>query len=195
MQIFEFRRWMVASPQGARYLVLTLLVLVLSAAGMWLAFSRHNNSLPTVGASEESCSTDTGERRIGYARTILLCTMESPKCKPDQTRVFQAGPPGAWNTEAMLIPNIPEGYVITGGDLVDPSIYRIRNMGFESVRISRYNNSSDYCTQHYWYYFHAMWTSSDPTDQVSVKACIYYGKWQGAQPTDACPEPTSGSSP
>jgi len=190
MQTSDFRE-AVALLRGPRYLILALIVLFLSVAGTWLAFCRHDNVLPTASASEESCSTDTGERHTGYARTILLCTMDSPKCKPDQTRVFQARPPGAWNTEAMLIPDIPEGYVITGGDLVDPSIYRIRNMGFEGVSISNYNNSSDYCTQHYWYYFRAMWTSSDPTDQVSVSACIYYGKWQGVQPTDACPQPTS----
>jgi hypothetical protein len=189
MQTFEFRRAVVLL-RGPRYLILALIVLFLSLAGTWLAFFRNDNSLPTVSASEESCSTDAGERRTGYTRTILLCTTESPKCKPDQTRVFQARPPGAWNTEAMLIPDIPEGYVITGGDLVDPSIYRIRNLGFEGVSISNYNNSTDYCTQHYWYYFRAMWTSSDPTDQVRVRACIYYGKWQGAQPSDACPQPT-----
>ena len=195
MQTFEFGR-AVALPRRTRYFILGFIVLLLSAAGIWLAFTPHDNSLPTVNAGEESCSTDVGGgQRTGYAKTILLCTMESPKCKPDQTRVFQARPPGAWNTEAMLIQDIPEGYVITGGDLVDPSIYRIRNMGFESVSISNYSNSSDYCMQHYWYYFRAMWTSSDPTDQVSVRACIYYGKWQGAQPTDACPQPNSGPSP
>jgi hypothetical protein len=190
MQTSDFRE-AVALLRGPRHLILALIVLFLSLTGTWLAFSRHDNDFPTASASEELCSTDTGARHTGYARTILLCTTDSPKCKPDQTRVFQARPPGAWNTEAMLIPDIPEGYVITGGDLVDPSIYRIRNMGFEGVSISNYNNSGDYCTQHYWYYFRAMWTSSDPTDQVSVRACIYFGKWQGVQPADACPQPTS----
>jgi hypothetical protein len=194
MRTFEFRS-AVALPRGARYLILALIVVLLAAAGMWLAFSRHDNSLPTMSASEESCSTDTGERAAGYTKTILLCTVDSPKCKPDQTRVFQARPPGAWNAEAMLIPDIPEGYVITGGDLLDPSVYTLRNRGFDGVNITNYNNSSDYCTQHYWYYFHAKWVSSDPSDRVSVRACIYYGKWQGAQPTETCPEPTSSSSP
>jgi hypothetical protein len=194
MRTFEFRRAF-ALLRERRFLVLACIVVLLSAAGMWLAFFRQANDSVPVSVGEEPCSTGSGGLSSGYAKTIVLCTEESPKCKPDQTQVFRAQPPGDWNAEAMLVPDIPEGYVITGGDLIDPSVYNLRSLGFDHVAITNYANSSDYCTQHYWYYLRANWISSDPSDRVTITACIYYGKWRGAPPTEACAQPTGGPNP
>jgi hypothetical protein len=194
MRTFEFRRAF-ALLRERRLLVLACIVVLLSAAGMWLAFFRQANDSVPVSVGEEPCSTGSGGLSSGYAKTIVLCTEESPKCKPDQTQVFRAQPPGDWNAEAMLVPDIPEGYVITGGDLIDPSVYNLRSLGFDHVAITNYANSSDYCTQHYWYYLRANWISSDPSDRVTITACIYYGKWRGAPPTEACAQPTGGPNP
>jgi len=193
MQTFEFQRAF-ALLRERRYLILACIVVLLSAAGMWWAFFRQANDSVTASVGEEECSTGAGGLSTGYAKTIVLCTTESPKCKPDQTSVFRAQPPGDWNNEAMLVSDIPEGYVITGGDLIDPSVYNIRSRGFDHVAITNYANSSDYCTQHYWYYLRANWISSDPSDRVTITACIYYGKWQGTQPAEACAQPTSSPS-
>ena len=122
MQTFEFQRAL-AWLRDRRYLVLACIVVLLGAAGTWVAFFRQANNSVTPSVGEEECSTGAGGLSTGYTKTIVLCTTESPKCKPDQTQVFRAQPPGGWNTEAMLVPDIPEGYVITGGDLIDPSVY------------------------------------------------------------------------
>ena len=191
MRTFDFQR-AAAWLRERRYPILAFVIVLLSAAGIWRALFHQDNNVVTASVGEEPCSTDNG---TGYTKAIVLCTMESPKCKPDQAGVFRAQPPGDWNAEAMLIRDIPEGYVITGGDLIDPSVYNLRSMGFDHVGITSYTNSSDYCTQHYWYYLHANWISSDPTDRVTIAACIYYNKWQGARPTEPCAPPIAGPSP
>jgi hypothetical protein len=191
MQTFEFPR-LAALLRKRRYLIVIVAfaVVLVSAAGTWWALFRQDNNSVPVSVGEEPCMTDSGGLRNGYAKTIVLCTMESPKCKPDQTGVFRAQQPGGWNTEAMLVADIPDGYVITGGDLLDPSVYNLRSLGFDGVRVTNYTDSNEYCTQHYWYYLRANWISDDPSDRVTITACIYYDKWQGAPPTDACAEPT-----
>jgi len=196
MQTPEFQR-LTALLGKRRHLVaiLAFAVALLIGAGTWRTFNRHNDDFVPVSVGEEPCMTDSGGLRNGYAKTIVLCTMESPKCKPDQSRVFRAQPPGGWNTEAMLVTDIPVGHVITGGDLLDPSIYNLRSLGFDGVRITNYADSNDYCTQHYWYYLHANWVSDDPSDRVTITACVYYSKWQGARPTEACSEPPKGLGP
>ncbi len=157
MQTFEFQR-LAALLRKRRYLIVIVAfaVVLVSAAGTWWAFFRQNNNPVPVSDGEDPCMTDSGGLRNGYAKTIVLCTMEAPKCKPDQTRMFRAHPPGGWNTEAMLVADVPDGYVITGGDLIDPSVYNLRSLGFDGVRITNYTNSNDYCTQHYWYYLRAI---------------------------------------
>jgi len=192
MQAFEFQR-AVAALREWRNLVLAFIVALVIAVGTWLAFFRQSNSPVAESVGEESCSTTNGA--VGYARAIVLCTAGSPRCRPDQERKFRAQPPGGWNTEAMLIPDIPEGYVITGGDLIDPAVYQIRSRGFDGVRVTNYTNSNDYCTLHYWYYLHANWVSPDAADRVTVTLCIYYDRWRGAPPTEACALPTGGVSP
>ncbi|MBV9222270.1 MAG: hypothetical protein JO366_15395 [Methylobacteriaceae bacterium] len=188
--------WKVGSLPGAvmlrkpRYLIFAIGAAALLALGLFLAFDRQDSRQPMLNATEEPCTDGPGGQRVGYLKTVLLCPVESPKCKPDQIQVFRAPRSGGWNAEAMLIPDVPEGYVITGGDVMDPSIYRITNMGFNSVSVTSYTNANDYCTQHYWYYLHANWISSDPSDRVRIKICVYYDKWQGTAPAGTCSEPT-----
>ncbi len=190
MQTFEFPR-LARLLRKRRYLIVmaAFAVVLVSVAGTWWVLSRKSNNSFPVSAGEDPCMTDSGGLRHGYAKTIVLCTMDSPKCKPDQKSVFQAQQLGGWSTEAMLVTDVPDGYVITGGDLIDPSVYNLRSLGFQGIRISNYTNSNDYCTQHYWYYLHADWVSADPSDRVTITACIYYDKWQGAPPAEPCAEP------
>lgn len=115
-----------------RYLLGGLAVAAAIAVVLLFLVWRGGQNQAPVSASEEPCSMESGGQRTGYLETILLCSMDSPKCNPDQTQAFRAQPAGAGSTQALLIPDIPDGYVITGGD-VDPSMYRITSSGFNRI--------------------------------------------------------------
>jgi hypothetical protein len=169
-----------------------VVLLALLAIGSWFVFFAQTEPKPILSAAEEPCANGPGGERVGFLRTVLLCPMDSPKCKPDQVKTFRAQRSDSWSTEAMIIPDIPDGYVITGGDLIDPSPYRLTNMGFNKVSVSGYTNGNDYCTKHFYYYLHANWISSEPSDRARIKICVYYDKWPGSRPTDECPSPVAG---
>ena len=175
------------SPRGR--IVAGAVIALLAVAASFALIPQDRLQQPTASTTEETCSNGPEGDRVGYLRTVLLCPVGSPQCKPDQLRVFKARRSGSWNAEAMLIPDIPDGYVITGGDMMDPSPYRVTNMGFSGIKVTGYTNASDYCTQHYWYYLHANWISSEPTDRARISICVYYDKWSGAKPAEACPQP------
>jgi hypothetical protein len=179
------------SLREPRYLAAAAAAVGLAALGMWFSLSRQPPPQPTLASTEEPCATGPNNERVGFLRAVLLCSMDSATCKPDQVRVFRAQRSGSWSGEAMLIPDIPDGYVITGGDLIDPSPYRVTNEGFTRISVSDYTNASDYCTKHYWYYLHANWISSEPSDKARIKICVYYDKWPGAKPAEACPFPAA----
>jgi hypothetical protein len=175
------------SPRNVAIAIVALAVL---AIGAFFVLPRQSSPPAIASATEEPCTTGAqGEERTGYLRTVLLCPEDSPQCQSDQVRVFRARRSGNWNAEAMLIPDIPDGDVITGGDMVDPSPYRVTSMGFNSVKVTKYENASDYCTQHYWYYLHANWISTEPSDKARITICVYYDRWPGAKPAEACPSP------
>jgi hypothetical protein len=175
----------------SRILPIGIVVVALFTLGAFFYFPRQEHSQPSSVVSEDPCSTGAGAERNGYLRTVLLCSADSPSCTPDQRRVFRAHHAGDWNAEAMLIPDIPDGDVITGGDMVDPSPYQVASMGFSGIRITNYTNSNDYCTQHNWYYLHANWVSTDASDKARITICVYFDKWAGPKPTDACAPPTA----
>lgn len=177
--------------RNPRNLGIAAAVVVLLAIGLWFAFLRQDHPQPTASVTEEPCRTGPAGERVGYLRTVLLCAMDSPSCKPDQAKVFRAQRAGSWSAEAMLIPDIPDGDVITGGDMVDPSPYRLTNMGFNKVSVTNYTNAGDYCTQHYWYYLHANWISDELSDRARIKICVYYDNWKGAEPPATCPAPVA----
>jgi hypothetical protein len=177
-----------------RILPIGIAAVVLLALGAFFYFPLQNHPPPSSTATEEPCTTGAGGERNGYLRTILLCSAASPSCAPDQRRVFQAHHAGDWNAEAMLVQDIPDGYVITGGDMVDPSPYQVASMGYSGVRVTSYANSSDYCTQHSWYYLRANWVSADPSDKARITICVYFDKWTGAKPSEACASPTAAPS-
>jgi hypothetical protein len=181
--------------QSPRRIAIGIAVFALLVVGAFYYFARHDYSpSPSAANNEEACTTGVNGERNGYLRTVLLCSADSQSCSPDQRSVFQAHHAGAWNAEAMLIPDIPDGDVITGGDMVDPSPYHVTSMGFSGINVTNYTNSSDYCTQHYWYYLHANWISSDPLDKARITICVYFDKWDGPKPAEACAPPTSSPS-
>lgn len=193
LQIWQSKFWRaMGTLREPRYLSVALVAVALLAIGLWFVFFGQTRVQPSLSATEEPCTNGPGGERVGFLRTVLLCPMDSPKCKPDQVQVFRAQRSGSWNAEAMLIPDIPDGYVITGGDLIDPSPYRLTNMGFNKIIVTDYTNGSDYCTKHYYYYLHANWISSEPSDRARINICVYYDKWQGARPTAECPSPVPG---
>jgi hypothetical protein len=175
--------------RGPRLLIVAIAASVVLASGLFYVFIWSDRSPPAPAAIEEPCTNGPGGDRVGYLRTILLCPIDSPQCKPDQVQVFRAQHSSSWSSEAMLIPDIPDGYIITGGDLLDPSAYRVASLGFNRISVTNYVSASDYCTQHYWYYLRANWISSDPSDKLRIKICVYYDKWQGAQPPEKCSPP------
>jgi hypothetical protein len=66
---------------------------------------------------------------------------------------------------------------------------RVASLGFNRISVTNYVSASDYCAQHYWRYLRANWISSDPSDKLRIKICMYYDKWQGAQPPEKCSPP------
>jgi hypothetical protein len=194
LQIWQSRyRRIAGDPRTPWAFGVAVAAVALLAVGSWFVFFGQTQPKPAVTAAEEPCTTDSGGERVGFLRTVLLCPSDSPKCKPDQVKVFRAQRSDSWSAEAMLVPDIPDGYVITGGDLIDPSPYRLTNMGFNKVSVSSYTNASDYCTKHFYYYLHANWISSEPSDKARIEICVYYDKWPGSQPTEACPPPVVGA--
>jgi hypothetical protein len=191
LQNWPFKSWRgVETLREPRALAIVAVAAALLAIGSWFAFFRQASPQQTLSETEESCTNGPGGDRVGFLRTVRLCAKDSPKCKPDQVRVFRAQRSDSWSAEAMLIPDIPDGYVITGGDLLDPSPFRITNMGFNRISVTPYANASDYCTKHYWYYLHANWISTEPSDTARITICVYYDKWPGK--TEACPPPGVG---
>jgi hypothetical protein len=194
MQIWQAGNWRgIKYLRKPRYLIGAIAAVALLAIGILFVVLRGGPKQVIASAAEEPCSTESvsgGGTQAGYLRTILLCSVDSLRCRPDRTRVVRALHADSWNTQAMLIPDIPEGYVITGGDLLNPSAYRIRNLGFDRIKITNYTSANDYCTQHYWYYIHADHISPEPEDRARISICVYYGKWQGDRPEEPCPYPT-----
>ena len=192
IQHWRFKDWRgFESLREPRYLAVVVAAALLLAFGLWLVLARQPQPQPTSASAEEPCATGPNGERVGFLRTVLLCPMDSPTCKPDQVGVFRAQRLGSWSGEAMLVPDIPDGYVITGGDLIDPSPYRVNNMGFSRIRVTDYINASDYCTKHYWYYLNANWISSELSDKARITICVYYDKWPGEKPAEACPAPSA----
>jgi len=175
----------------SNYLIAAGVAVALIAIGISFVALRGWREQAVASATEEPCATDIGEvgLRVGYSRSLLLCAAESLRCKPDQTRVLSLQHPGSWNTQPMLIPDIPDGYVITGGDMLNPSRIILRNLGFDKIEVTNYTNANDYCTQHYWYYVHADHTSPEAEDRARVRLCVYYDKWRGDSPVEPCPYP------
>jgi hypothetical protein len=76
-----------------RYLLGGLAVAAAIAVVLLFLVWRGGQNQAPVSASEEPCSMESGGQRTGYLETILLCSMDSPKCNPDQTQVFRASLP------------------------------------------------------------------------------------------------------
>jgi hypothetical protein len=175
----------------SRYLTAATVAVALLAVGVLFVALRGGQQEGVASAMEEPCATDIGQGgpRVGYSKTILLCSVDSLRCKPDQTRVLALRNSGSWNTAAMMIPDIPDGYVITGGDMLNPSRIVLRNLGFDGIEVTPYSNPNDYCMQHYWYFVHADHTSPEPEDRARARICVYYDKWRGTSPLAPCPNP------
>lgn len=195
MQFWKAKNWLRTKyTRKSRYLIGAIGAVALLEIGiLFFVVQRGLQNQFIARAAEEPCATESigeGRAQVGYLKTILLCSADSLRCNPDQTRVVRTQQAGSWNTQALLIPDIPDGYVITGGDLLNPSVYSIRNMGFDRIKVTNYTNANDYCTQHYWYYMHADHTDSEPEDRARIKICVYYDKWRGDPPAERCPAPT-----
>ena len=196
MQFWNAKNWRGTKYlRNSRYVIGGIAAVALLEIGILiLVVQRGLQKQVVASAVEEPCATKSigeGGGRVGYLRTILLCSADSLRCNPDQTRVVRTQQTGSWNTQALLIPDIPDGYVISGGDLLNPSVYNIRNMGFDGIKVTNYTNANDYCKQHYWYYIHADHTDQEPEDRARIKICVYYEKWRGKPPAEPCPAPTT----
>ncbi len=192
MQIWNAGNWPATKHlTKSNVLIAALVAVALIAIGVLFVALRGGRQQAVASAMEETCSTNIGEFgiRTGYSKTLLFCAADSLRCKPDQTRVVSLQHPGSWNTQAMLVADIPDGYVITGGDMLNPSRIILRNLGFDKITVTNYTNANDYCTQHYWYYIHADHTSSETEDRARVRICVYYDKWRGDSPVEPCPYP------
>ena len=88
------------------------------------------------------------------------------------------------------IPDIPDGYVITGGELFS-SVYDMATRGFGNVNVTAHGGSGAYCNQHSWYDMRADWTRDDASDRMTIDICVHYVKWSGTLPTKPCLPPVS----
>ena len=116
---------------------------------------------------------------------MRLCTAASAWCKPSEGPVYKARPIAKREAATLSIPDIPDGYVITGGELLG-SAYDLTNRGFSHVRVTSHGDVADYCARHFFYDISADWTGNDPDDHMNIEICIRYEKWSGAMPTKAC---------
>ncbi|WP_158818101.1 hypothetical protein [Methylocapsa sp. S129] len=140
------------------------------------------------GQAHEPCPASPGVDQPGYLVEILLCTADSPRCKPDGTHVYKAGRGANPELEALSIQDIPDGDVITGGELFT-SVYDMATRGFGAVNVAVHGGPGDYCHQHYWYDMRAAWTGDDASDKMTVEVCIHYNKWTGSLPIKPCAPP------
>jgi len=146
-------------------------VLLLAAAG-------------PVGA--EPCPPGPGVDQAGDLVEILLCAGNSPRCKPDGGRVYHAARGAAQTAQVLTDPNIPDGYVISGGDLFS-STYDMATRGFHNLSISSHAGDGDYCSQHDLYELRVDYTGDDPSGRMKVEICLRYRAWPGAIPPGRCP--------
>lgn len=140
--------------------------------------------------AHEPCLASPGVGERSYLIEILLCAADSPRCKPDGMRVCRAGRAENPEVEAPSIPDIPDGYVITGGELFS-AIYDMATRGFGNVNVTAHGGSGAYCDQHSWYDMRADWTRDDASDKMTVDVCVHYDKWSGTLPIKPCLPPVS----
>ena len=88
----------------------------------------------------------------------------------------------------MSFPDIPDGQVITGGELFS-SLYDLQTRGFNNVRIRSYGDAADYCSRHHLFDMTADWTGDDASDNMRIEVCLRFKKWEDAMPTAPCPQP------
>ena len=142
-------------------------------------------AMTTVGHANDACPASAAGDQPGYMVEVLLCTAQSPRCKPDGTSVFQAKQAARAETETLATADVPAVDVITGAELYSAS-YDLTNRGFRDVSVARHAAAADYCSQHALYDVTAQWAGRDASDHVKIDVCIRHGAWSGAMPASPC---------
>jgi hypothetical protein len=142
----------------------------------------------TQSRAAEMCPASPDGDQQGYLIEIGLCTADSPRCRSRGAPLYKARRPENAETETLSIPDIPDGYVITGGELYS-SVYELATRGFKNVRFAGHGDASDYCSRHRLLEMRAEWTGDDASDNFKIDACVRFAKWAGATPAEPCPPP------
>ncbi|MGD0722114.1 MAG: hypothetical protein ABR970_13840 [Roseiarcus sp.] len=137
------------------------------------------------GASGEACRAAPSGGLPGYLVEIRLCNADSPRCKAGASPIYRARRPALREMETFSIPEIPDGYVIDGGELFS-SVYDLATRGFANVSFAGHGDPADYCSRHSSFEMGADWTGDDATDAIDVEVCVRYAKWPGLPPATPC---------
>jgi len=140
------------------------------------------------GRANEMCPGSHDTDQQGYLIEIRLCAADSPRCKPRGGPMYKARRAASRELETLSIPDVPDGYVIAGGELYS-SVYEMATRGFANVHFASHGDSADYCSQHHLIDMAADWTGDDTSDNFGIDACVRFKKWSGATPTKPCPPP------
>jgi hypothetical protein len=150
-----------------------------------VAFALVSLGATASGRASEPCPATAGVDQPGYLVDILLCTVHAPRCRPHGMQVYKAGRGASPEVQPLPLANIPDGYVITGGELFS-STYEMATLGFRDVSITSHSDAADYCSRHSLYDMRAEWAGSDMSDHMTIQICVRYTKWTGILPTKPC---------
>jgi hypothetical protein len=137
------------------------------------------------GAPGEACQGASSDGLPGYLVEIRLCSADSPRCKPGAHSTYRARRAALREMQTFSIPEIPDGYVISGGELFS-SVYDLATRGFANVSLADHGDPGDYCSRHSFFEMGADWTGDDATDAIDVDVCVRYAKWSGPPPATSC---------
>lgn len=141
------------------------------------------------GRAGEPCPASQGVDQRGYLVEVHLCAADSRRCSPHGRPTYKAELATHRQAAALTINDIPDGYVISGGELFTSS-YDLATRGFNNVHIARHGDPGDYCGQHFFFDMGADWSGNDAEDSMNIEICVCYEKWPDAVPRQGCVPPS-----
>jgi hypothetical protein len=137
---------------------------------------------------DESCPPSPGRDDPGRLVEIQICAADARRCGAGGKPAYKAGRTASPEVQSLAIPDIPEGYIITGAELFT-STYDLGTRGFGHFSFASHGDVNDYCARHGRLDMSAEWTGEDPSDKMTIEACVRFEKWSGPAPIGTCPAP------
>jgi hypothetical protein len=140
----------------------------------------------SAAEAAEPCPATPGETRQGVLIDVHLCVLGYERCRADPAGVYRAE--RTPSPAPLLIQDIPDGAVATGGALFSSS-YDTANLGFKLISVTGRTDKSDYCALHSSYLMAAQWIGESRSDKADIQICVYFDQWRGAPPPAQCSAP------